>query len=352
MSQYEHDVEFEKKMIAGAMQHQLDTATVFTRNRKLSVGASEIAKCLRMTRYAKDELIAVGKSKPRPNPSGGFMLRGSVMEDAYIAPFMQKMLEADGYTVEYMGENQESFLSQETDFLTATPDGKASKGKEKFLLEYKSLDPRTNLTEPKPENVFQCHVQMALTGVRTFVYLCYINASDWFDIKVFKIPYDKKVYELAVKRANMVRDKKVLKLPKEGLMTDSCKFCKYKIMCKNDEEFKGLEEKQIHGTNVQTKESFKAKKAAQKYLKLDAELKAVKLAHKEAERDLKCLMEKPENKYISTNGFFLELLDGKPSQILDRARIEEEFEISLDDYKTTSDKTPKPRLKKKLTRTK
>ena len=77
------------------------------------------------------------------------------------------------------------------------------------MCEAKSSDPRTNLTDAKPVNVFQTQVQMGLVREMTefkptHSILSYTDASFWSDVKEFVIEFNPAIYEVAKERATLV----------------------------------------------------------------------------------------------------------------------------------------------------
>jgi hypothetical protein len=84
----------------------------------------------------------------------------------------------------------------------------------RVMVECKTYDPRTNLADPKTENVFQTHVQMGLVRELTeykptHSILSYTDASWWSEGKEFIIEFDPQIYENAKKRARAHHDGEV-----------------------------------------------------------------------------------------------------------------------------------------------
>ncbi len=230
MQQPQLDHEFAEKMRIAAMTYQRDNATQFTRDRSKSVGASEAFNCPRALYITKQD---IAKQNANPNDeaplmeNGGFMMRGKVMEDAYVAPLLKFLF---GDAISHVGDDQETLLSPDTPNLTATPDGILTEPDgSKSLIEIKTIDPRASLTQPKLNHVLQTHVQMGVTGIKTYTRLMYVDASDYFNFTVFKIPYDDAVYKAAVVNADIVMN------AHDGLdidttaamMKNECASCKY-----------------------------------------------------------------------------------------------------------------------------
>lgn len=198
------DDDFAAMLSVGAQKYQADNPTQFTRDRSKSVGASEVFRCPKYVWLSKEEIRKQQKENtPTPlNERGGFMMRGKVMEDYYIVPVMKHIF---GDNVKGLGDDQETLVAKETEYLTATPDGFLVDPEtgETVLVEFKTFDPRSYPTEPKPEHVLQTHVQMGITGTRK-TYLIYVNASDYFDFVVFQIEFDEQIYKRAIERAKQI----------------------------------------------------------------------------------------------------------------------------------------------------
>jgi len=82
-------------------------------------------------------------------------------------------------------------------------------GQTSLLLDCKSIDPRANLRQPKPEHVFQMHVGMGLVRRATdhqpeYAILSYIDASFWDHITEFPVRFDPRVYDAAIERARSI----------------------------------------------------------------------------------------------------------------------------------------------------
>ena len=215
----------------GAQDWQARRPTVFTRDRSKSVGASEVFQCPRYVYFTKQE-IKKQQDNNEPPPrleNGGFMLRGKILEDNFIAPFMGELFDGK---IKNLGDEQETYVAEDCEFLTATPDGigVCPFTDKKILWEFKTFDPRVGADSlPKAAHVLQTHVQMGVTGIDT-TYLCYFNASDLFDIRVFEINFNETVYDNAKERAtNVMRAQSPEELDvTEAVIKGECEYCKYR----------------------------------------------------------------------------------------------------------------------------
>lgn len=213
-----------------AQEFQAENPTQFTRDRSKSVGASEVFKCPRYVWFTKQEIRKQQEenSPTPPNPNGGYMMRGKIIEDNFLAPLFRW---AFGDEAEHLGDEQETLVAPDCEWLTATPDGiiKDPITGEKVLVEFKTHDPRSVMNEPKPEHVLQTHVQMGITGIHTTL-LTYVNASDVFNFTVFRIKFDPVIYEEAKKNARMIME---VKNPEDlnvinAVIRGECLYCKWR----------------------------------------------------------------------------------------------------------------------------
>lgn len=212
-----------------------------------TVGASDIGQCERKTYWTKN----LGDPDHGAPVDGdytdtyGAKLRGTVYESTVWAKALQS---AFGSRLLYAGEEQQTFVSG---FLSATPDGlliKLTKEEQaliapdcgtEVMTECKTFDPRANLTEPKPENVFQVHVQTGLVRELTrfnptHSILSYTNASFWNDGPEFVIKFDPEIFAVAKKRAaRIMTAKSAADLKPEGWITGGaeCEYCPFTKPC-------------------------------------------------------------------------------------------------------------------------
>ncbi|MET0723601.1 MAG: hypothetical protein ABWY64_22640 [Tardiphaga sp.] len=224
----------------------------FDRNERLhSLGASEVGQCERKMFWLKNEDDPM-RAVPRDEgfvDTWGARARGTVFEDRFWYPAMRR---AFGSRLKYAGRYQRTFSK---DFLSATPDGlivrltddeQSSLGitSNCIVVECKTIDPRANLTDAKPENVFQTHVQMGL--VRdvgkywpTHSVISYTDASFWSDVKEFVIPFDENIYQAAQERAAKIisgtpgQPYDVRDFKPEGWIAGGaeCRYCPFTAAC-------------------------------------------------------------------------------------------------------------------------
>jgi hypothetical protein len=222
------------------------TAKNWSHERSNTIGASEVGQCSRKVYWLKAENDPHHRVErdPEYTESWGARMRGSVFEDHFWEPAMRAMF---GIRLRYAGREQRTFVK---DFLSATPDGLivALNEKEKQEIgtsadsanvECKTSDPRTNLTEAKPVNVFQTQVQMGLVREMTefkptHSILSYTDASFWSDVKEFVIEFNPAIYEVAKERATMIMTATSgAELKPEGWIAGGreCNYCPFTKPC-------------------------------------------------------------------------------------------------------------------------
>jgi hypothetical protein len=212
-------------------------------DRSKTVGSSEIGGCERRVWYVKH------KQKPDTdfNNRWGASERGNIIEANLLAPAMQ---EKYGDSFVFSGKNQRTFF---LNHLSATPDGllrnqptnalrylgvKNIKG-DLILVEFKTLDPRVNLSEAKHQNMLQVQTAMGLlreSGWKKLNYalLVYINASFLDDITEFAIEFDKKIFAIASQRATrIIEAKSATEMKPEGWIEggQECEHCPFLKSC-------------------------------------------------------------------------------------------------------------------------
>ena len=222
------------------------TAKNWSHERSNTVGASEVGACARKVYWLKNENDPHHRVErdPEYTDSWGARMRGTVFEDHFWEPALRARF---GVRLRYAGHEQKTFVK---DFLSATPDGMivALNDREKeeigtsadcCLVECKTADPRTNLTDAKPVNVFQTQVQMGLirdmTAFKpTHSILSYTDASFWSDVKEFVIAFDPAIYEVAKERATLVMTATSgADLKPEGWIAGGkeCNYCPFTKAC-------------------------------------------------------------------------------------------------------------------------
>lgn len=217
---------------------------VWASDRSQTVGASDVGQCARKVFWSKNEGDPQYGAPRDPDYVDGWgaKVRGSFYENHFWVPAMRT---AYGDRLLFAGTEQKTFVSG---FLSATPDGLliglqpnevAPGSGTEVCTECKTVDPRTNLTEAKVENVFQTHIQMGLIRELTpykptHSILSYTDASFWSEIKEFVIPFDEQVYEAGKARAAQIMTAtSAAELKPEGWIAGGkdCEYCPFTKAC-------------------------------------------------------------------------------------------------------------------------
>lgn len=222
---------------------------VWESDRSQTVGASEVGQCLRKTYWMKNEGDRDYGAERDENfeDSWGARARGTIYEDNWWEPALKAKL---GDKLKYSGKDQRTFI---LGYLSATPDGLAtdmplnaledlgvpSIEEPDLLIECKTIDPRVNLIEPKPEHSFQAQVQIGMVRELTphkprYALLTYTNASFWDDIIEFPIRFDPKIFAVAQSRATQIMTaQSASDLRPEGWIAGGreCDYCPFNKPC-------------------------------------------------------------------------------------------------------------------------
>lgn len=213
-------------------------------DRNASVGASEAFDCHRKTFFKKWGY----EPDDGHEQDWGAAKRGDIIENYFAVPATKAIL-PEGAELLYAGEEQDTLKSGR---LTATPDGLAV-GLERdalkqlgiddiesdcVVIEYKSFDPRANITEEKAIHSGQTQVQMGLFHEKTeykpeYAVIIYFNASWLSDIRPFVVKRDPKIYAAAKERAAAVfaKDPQPLDFVAEGKLSGACSLCEFTEEC-------------------------------------------------------------------------------------------------------------------------
>lgn len=227
---------------------------VWDHDRQSTMGASEAFSCLRQTWFKKNLEKTVDKDGNPKYPkdegaksSWGAAERGNLIEEHWVVPVLRSQLPPK-VILDFEGDNQTTFVYG---LNSATPDGlyagltrdALSKygipdiESDCVLIEIKSIDPRTNLTEEKTIHHGQAQVQMGIINSMTeykpkYCVILYIDASFLDEIKVFIVKYDPNVFKAARNRAKRVFEiKDPALIPAEGKISDGCSYCEFKASC-------------------------------------------------------------------------------------------------------------------------
>jgi hypothetical protein len=177
----------------------------------------------------------------------GAAKRGDIIENYFAVPAVKAIL-PEGAQLLFAGDVQETLKKGR---LSATPDGLAvglarDALKElgiddllgdELVIEFKSFDPRANITSAKPIHVGQVQVQLGLLHELSnhrpeYGVIIYMNASFLTDIRVFVVKRDPEIYAAAVARSKQVfRNDDPKDLPAEGKLSGDCSLCEFTQEC-------------------------------------------------------------------------------------------------------------------------
>ena len=222
-------------MIAEALADYANaTARVFD-EREQTVGASEVGQCARKVYWLKnsDDPVHSATRDESFVDGWGAAMRGRIYEDHFWVPAMRARF---GDALKFAGAEQWTFASG---FLSATPDGLVVTAAECFLLECKTIDPRTKLSGPKPEHHFQVQSQLGLVRETskykpTHAIVSYTDTSFWNEVVEFKIVFDPAIYETAKQRAATIMTALAFdELKPEGWIAGGkeCEWCPFTKAC-------------------------------------------------------------------------------------------------------------------------
>jgi hypothetical protein len=204
-------------------------------DRRQSVGASEIGQCSRKIWCIKYEDMETGvpRDPDKVLDSWGARERGNLIEKHLLVPAMRAKY---NHLAMYMGEEQRTFYDG---YLSATPDCLLRVNGHYMLVEFKTIDPRANLTEPKPEHVYQTQVQMGiLNHIGEYkvdkAIISYTDASFLSETREFEILFDLNYYIVAKNRADKIMlGEKMTDFRPEGWIAGGkeCQYCPFSVAC-------------------------------------------------------------------------------------------------------------------------
>lgn len=191
--------------------------------------ASEIGGCLRKAKFGK-------QGTPVPFTDWGYAERGHAVE-AWVAEQFSKAEAVLESMVEFelLGDNQLSFVDG---CQSGTPDGLMHYGDFTWVLDIKSVDPRSNWAKfPKSEH--QDQVLQNIDLVRRLTdcnvvggILYYIDASDFQKARQFPVPINEtRIQELERRARRLVTAASPHDLPAEGMFNDGCTYCAFTALC-------------------------------------------------------------------------------------------------------------------------
>lgn len=204
------------------------------------VTSSEIGYCARKIWFDKAALRASAYSPTEGTSAGaekgdkwGVMQRGHTAERWLVENLHLSSIEE----LAFAGDLQVSFHNG---VQSGTPDGVVTVNGRKWLLEIKSIDPRTNVAKlPKPTHVAQITQNVDLVSVNGIdldgAILVYVDVADYSKIYVFEFPVSEDFWAAADKLADradtIMSAKYASELPAEGIYLEHCKYCNHTGAC-------------------------------------------------------------------------------------------------------------------------
>lgn len=283
-------------------------------DRNLSLGASEVFTCERMTFYKKNQYEVDDDHEA----DWGAARRGDVIENNVAVPAMTAIL-PEGAKLLYAGTEQETLKKGR---LSATPDGLVvnapadclfqlgiPKCNGQFVTEFKSFDPRANIKEAKAVHIGQVQVQMGLIHELTeyrpeYAVIIYFNASILSDIRCFLVVRDPEAYEAAIYRAKRVyaANEPCEMLP-EGKITGDCRLCDYTEECAVTQGETSPKEKKA----VDPETNDILKKLARERDAADTIIKEETTNKKTAEEEIKMILREVRTKGVADDSYSVSL---------------------------------------------
>lgn len=220
----------------------------FATKRELTVGASEIGYCARKVAFKKSG----AKRDEGFKDDLGYIARGNVCEDNFIAPLVTRLVTEIGGDLLWAGQENQSTIVHEKRFISATPDGLAINVHKNalkefgvkdcggcFLLEFKTIGERFTVSKlPKAPHTAQVNFGLGMVRWATehkpdYGLLLYFNAGCYTIVHPFIVEFDADLFEKQKARAKRMMTTDPFNLPTEGRMLGGfeCKYCEYAKLC-------------------------------------------------------------------------------------------------------------------------
>ena len=314
-------------------------------DRRQSVGASEIGQCSRKIWCIKYEDMETGvpRDPDKVLDSWGARERGNLIEKHLLVPAMRAKY---NHLAMYMGEEQRTFHDG---YLSATPDCLLRVNGHYMLVEFKTIDPRANLTEPKPEHVYQAQVQMGiLNHIGEYkvdkAIVSYTDASFLSETKEFEITFDPDYYTAAKKRADKIMlGEKMTDFDPEGWIAGGreCQYCPFSVAC-------GVQRKDVPAENKNVADpQFVAEISdlARQYKLAQFMVEKSETDVRQIQTDIKSRLQEKQIRRVVGNGVSVSWAQVKGRETTDVKGLREAAEnagIDLDQYTGVAD--PSDRL--------
>ena len=197
------------------------------------ITASQAAWCELRLYFDKNQ----DKYPPRRgNDPAGIFARGHNVE-AWVVD--QLIASKAGAAFTGIGDQQRTYYNA---VQSGTPDGIMQDSTERYLLEFKSIDPRANRSKlPKREHIVQVNQNIELVNDCSYGegrpaiksgYLVYFDCSNYTVIDEFEVVYDADLGdEVYAKAEKIMAATSADGLVAEGMQNGGCTYCEYKAHC-------------------------------------------------------------------------------------------------------------------------
>ncbi len=200
-------------------------------DRSKYVTASQVGNCERWIWFDKNT-----KLLPEVIPEGwGYFARGHNVE-AWLVDMLRASEKVGDFRFQFIGEDQRSFYNK---YQSGTPDGLAI-GPDNYNLglEFKSIDPRTNVRNlPKEKHVNQVLQNIDLMeqsldiNIQSGI-IHYTDASNYANQWEFIVKSDRRKMKELYKKAKRIKKlRKAESTKAEGLYNGDCSLCPFTELC-------------------------------------------------------------------------------------------------------------------------
>lgn len=216
-------------------------------DRKQTVGASEIFKCIREVWFGKRGAeFGYSIDEDVDGERWGATKRGDLLEEHFVAPTIKDHTQ-DGIFI-LSGKQQKTFFHN---YNSATPDGLIIDLDKDALEEYgikdiesdcicveiKTIDPRVRLHSEKNIHHGQAQTQMGIIRELTkyrpmYCVVLYVDASFLDKIRIFPVRFEEEAWVQAQERAATVFEiDDPAELLAEGKIDGTCEYCDWQHSC-------------------------------------------------------------------------------------------------------------------------
>lgn len=350
---------------AGFSDYVAGNQKVWEHDRSQTVGASEVFGCHRHN-FFKKRAPELASEPEEVDPEWGHTERGNLIENEFVVPCLRSMFGEDNCFL--MGTDQKTIVDGR---LSATPDGvvvglqqdalanygvddigevgmiatevKSFGGEHAAPKKYKEHDKDDPSVvhiryEPKPRHKGQNIVQMGLLRRKTnyqpdFGTVIYANPVNLKDVRIAPVKYDEAVYNVAKDRAEAVfdPDKTAKDFAAEGLLINECQYCDFVDAC-NAVEMERFPDRIVPLAEIDPHQTKELEELVRKVAKMRKDYTQLEKDKKVEEAKLKDQLFDIGTTRFSANGATATVSKCAGRKSVDKARIEEEFEISLEDY--------------------